>query len=148
MVTPLQMALATAAVANGGKLYQPQVVTKVIDSDKNVIQDIEPNILRSNFIDQQYLSVVRKGMRQAVFDGSAWALADLAIATAGKTGTAQFGQADKTHAWFTGFAPYENPEIAIAVVIEAGGEGSKAAAPVAKEAFQYYFNLETEESDQ
>ena len=148
LVTPLQMAMATAVVANNGTLYKPQIVDRVIDSDKNTIQEIEPEILKQNFIDQDNLSIVRAGMRQAVFDGSAWALAELEVETAGKTGTAQYGAKDKTHAWFTGFAPYQESEIAIAVIIEDGGEGSKAAAPVAKEVFEYYFNPSADNNNQ
>ena len=140
MVTPLQMALATAAIANNGILYQPQIVDKIMDSEKNTIKDIEPKIIRENFISSENLAIVRKGMRESVISGSVQALGTLPVRAAGKTGTAQFGVSDKTHAWFTGFAPYENPEIALAVVVEGGGEGHRAAVPVAKEVFEWWFS--------
>jgi penicillin-binding protein 2 len=140
LVTPLQMALAIASIANQGTLYQPQVVDKIVDSDKNVLEDIPPRIVRSNFIQSQNLEVIRQGMRQAVVSGSARALSVLPVKVAGKTGTAQFGIEDKTHSWFVGFAPYDNPEIVLVILIEGGGEGHESAVPVAKEVLEWYFS--------
>lgn len=140
LVTPLQMALATAVVANNGTLYKPQIVDKIVDSEKRTVKDIQPEVTNQDFISSDHLDTVRQGMRQAVFDGSAWVLADLPVKAAGKTGTAQFGSQDKTHAWFTAFAPYQDPEIVIVILIEAGGEGSTAAGPVAKEVLAWWFN--------
>ncbi len=79
-------------------------------------------------------------MREAVVSGTAKILNNLPVAACAKTGTAQAGKNKATHAWFVAFAPYENPTIAIAVIIENGGEGSAVAAPVAKEALKYYFS--------
>jgi len=78
-------------------------------------------------------------MRQTVTEGSARSLNTLPVAVAGKTGTAQFGAENKTHAWFVSFAPYENPEIAMVVLMEGGGEGSSSAVPVTKEVLEWYF---------
>lgn len=78
-------------------------------------------------------------MRMAVTDGSARNMADLPVSVAGKTGTAQFLSNEKTHAWFECYAPYENPQIAVLVLIEGGGGGHEIAAPVAKEILNYYF---------
>ena len=139
--------MATAAIANGGTLFKPQVVNRIIDADIKTILSIEPEISNQDFIEAADLAVVRKGMRQAVFDGSAWALADLPVDAAGKTGTAQYGIGDQTHAWFTAFAPYQQPTIALAVIIEAGGEGSIVAGPVVKEVFEHYFNHLAESDD-
>jgi penicillin-binding protein 2 len=139
-VTPLQIALATAVIANGGILYQPQLVDKIVDSEKNVIKDIQPTIIRQGFISQESLAIVSQGMRQAVVSGSAQALAGLSVKVAGKTGTAQFGNQDQTHAWFTGFAPYEHPEIVLTILVEGGGEGHRAAVPVAQEVFEWWFS--------
>lgn len=144
LVTPLQMASAIASLANRGTLYQPQVVDKIVGSDpygagESVIEDIPPKIVRSNFIQPENLETVRQGMRQAVVSGSAQALSFLPVKVAGKTGTAQFGTGDKTHSWFVGFAPYDNPEIVLVILIEGGGEGHEAAVPVAKEVFEWYF---------
>ncbi|MAF20816.1 MAG: penicillin-binding protein 2 [Parcubacteria group bacterium] len=134
--TPLQIALATASIANGGILYQPQIVDRIIDSAK----DIPAQVIRDDFIQPANIKTVQQGMRQAVLTGSARSLADLPVKAAGKTGTAQFGSQDQTHAWFTGFAPYEHPEIVLTILIEAGGEGHKAAVPVAKEILSWYFS--------
>lgn len=139
-VTPLQIATAISAIANNGTLYQPQLVDKIVDSEKRVVKDLSSEIIRQNFIQLKNLKVIQRGMRQAVIDGSARALADLPVRAAGKTGTAQFGANEKTHAWFVGFAPYENPEIVLVILIEGGGEGSQAAVPVAKEVWQWYFS--------
>ena len=74
-----------------------------------------------------------------ITSGTAQTLKTLPIEVAGKTGTAQFGTEDKTHSWFIAFAPYENPEIAIAVIVPSGGEGNNTAVPVTKEALEWYF---------
>lgn len=140
LVTPLQITSAIAAIANGGTLYQPQLVDKIVDSDKNLVEDLSPRIIRENFISPINISVVQEGMRQAVLDGSAISLSSLSVKAAGKTGTAQFGRADKTHAWFVGFAPYDEPEIVLTVLVEGGGEGYKTAVPVVKQVFEWYFN--------
>jgi penicillin-binding protein 2 len=139
MVTPLQMTTAIASIANGGILYQPQIVDKIIDAEKNIVRDMPAKIIRKNFIRPENIKVVQKGMRQAVLTGSARALADLSVKVAGKTGTAQFGKGSQTHAWFVGYAPYEDPQIVLTILIEGGGEGHRAAVPVAKEVFEWYF---------
>jgi len=140
LVTPLQMALAIGAIANGGQILKPYLVDKIIDSDKNSIKVFEPSILRGNFIKSENLAVVRKGMREAVTSGSAGTLADLAVKVAGKTGTAQVAGQLREDAWFVGFAPYDDPKIVLAVVVENAGEGSSVSVPIAKEIFNWYFS--------
>lgn len=137
-VTPLQVATYTAAVANGGTLYRPHVVHSIENVDGDVIKTVEPQSLNTTVADR-YLSAVRAGMRQAVTSGSARQLSDLPIQSAAKTGTAQFGNEGKTHAWITAFAPYDRPELVVTVIIEGGGEGSTTAIPIAKKALQEYF---------
>jgi cell division protein FtsI/penicillin-binding protein 2 len=85
------------------------------------------------------MNVVREGMRQTVMDGTAQPLKDLQVEVAGKTGTAQFGTGDQTHGWFVSFAPYDDPQIAMAVLVEGGGEGFTNAVPVTKDVYQWYF---------
>ncbi len=141
LVTPLQMAAAIAAIANDGTLWQPKIVSKITDSDGKIVKEFKPKIIRDNIMDKNNLQIVREGMREAVTEGSAYFLKDLPIKVAGKTGTAQVTNTfKKTNAWFTGFAPYDNPSITLAIVIEGAGEGSTAAVPVAKEVFQWYYN--------
>ena len=135
LVTPLQITLAMGAIANGGTLYQPQIVDRIIDQ-----QDIPAKVVRENFIQLENIKIVQEGMRQAVITGSASALADLSVKVAGKTGTAQFGTKGETHAWFVGYAPYDQPQIVLTILVEGGGQGHEAAVPVAKEVFKWYFS--------
>ncbi|MCK5084063.1 MAG: penicillin-binding protein 2 [Candidatus Pacebacteria bacterium] len=139
LATPLQIANYTAVIANGGKLFQPQIVDKIIDSDGKIIEDIDPKIIKEGFVDLENIKWVQKGMRENVISGSGIALRNLPIEVAGKTGTAQYFGNQKTHAWYIAYAPYDDPEIALAVIIEGGGEGHAAAVPVAKEVLDWYF---------
>ncbi len=138
-VTPLQVASFIAAIANGGTVYVPHVVTKILNPDGTTESSI-PSSRIATTVDDRYLSIVRAGMRQAVTEGSARQLVDLPVAVAAKTGTAQFGTEDRTHAWITCFAPFEDPELVVTVIIEGGGEGSATALPVAKKALRSYFD--------
>lgn len=140
LITPLQLNFATAALANGGKLMRPRIASEIRNGEGEV-KRINPEILENNFIGTSSLKIVREGMRRAVTSGSASALNDLFVSVAGKTGTAQTETQvfDKNHAWFTGFAPYEKPEIAITVFVEQGGGGAKMSVPIAKEILEWYF---------
>ncbi len=150
LATPLQMLNATAAVANGGTLYRPQLARMVTDAEGHIIRTFEPQVLQHVPVSDENLAIVREGMRAAVTWGTSWATNLPQVAVAGKTGTAEYpGPRDRrgrlpTHAWFTAFAPYENPEIAVVVFVDNGGEGSETAVPVAAEILNYYFPV-TEE---
>lgn len=144
IVTPLQVAAYTVALANGGTLYQPHLVNSVLDTNTGVIEAVSPKIIRSNFIDPENMKIVREGMRQTVTAGSARSLSILPVAAAGKTGTAQWSTKKSPHAWFIGFAPYENPQIAITVLVEEGVEGSSMAAPIARDILNWYFTIHPE----
>jgi penicillin-binding protein 2 len=140
LTTPLQIANYTAAVANGGTLYRPQVVDKIVDSDGNVVRDIDKEILAENFIDPKNMEWVQKGMLENVLTGSGRALSMLPVQAAGKTGTAQYAVGNsKMHAWYTVYAPYDNPEIVMAIMLEGGGQGHDASVPIAKDILQWYF---------
>jgi len=95
-------------------------------------------MIRAGMIDERYLEEARKGMRQAVTAGTARSLQEVPVAVAAKTGTAETG-GKFPHAWFVAFAPYDNPEIAVTVMVEHGGEGSSIAAPITKEILKWYF---------
>lgn len=146
-VTPLQAASAFAAIANGGILYQPQIVKEIIDKPvdlkENLLsasQKIEPKILNQDFAAEKNFKVVREGMREAVLYGSAagW-LNSLPVAAAAKTGTAQTGKDGYNHSWVSVFAPYDDPKIVLTVLVEDVKEGQVAALPVAKEILEWYF---------
>jgi penicillin-binding protein 2 len=139
-VTPLQVALYTSVFANGGKLYRPHIVKEILSSDDKLIQSVESVPVRSDFISANNIKIVREGMRQTVTAGSARSLGDLPVPVAGKTGTAQWSSEKNPHAWFTGFAPYDNPEIVITILVEEGKEGSTIAVPIAKEVLNWYFS--------
>ncbi len=142
LLTPLQLTRATAAIANGGTLYQPKFIKSVLSSDETETRDFAPKQQANQIVSSEALSVVREGMRQTVLSGSARSFLTLPIPIAAKTGTAQFSIGkEKTHSWFTAFAPFDNPEIAISVIVEGGGEGFSVAAPVAKNIFEQYFRL-------
>ncbi len=145
--TPLQVANYTAVFANGGKLVVPHVVKKILDSDNKLVEDIKPKVIRDNFIKAANIKIVREGLRQTITSGSGRALNSLPVEVAGKTGTAQWSSIRKHQAWFTGFAPYNNPEIVITVLLEEGGEGSSVAVPLAGEILQYYFNPDKVEEE-
>jgi len=133
MVTPLQIALTTAMIANNGILFRPQLVNKI---DEDVIAS---QVIKKIVMDGKIFDIVKKGMREAVVSGSARYLYDLPVKVAGKTGTAQTPGNKTPHSWFTGFAPYDNPEIVITILVENGGEGSAVAVPIAKEVLRWYF---------
>ena len=137
LVTPLQLANATAAIANGGTLWWPHLGTKVIYPDGSHLA-IESRVLNDQIASGTSIEIVQRGMRATVDGGTGRLLADLPVKAAGKTGTAQFGTGEP-NAWFTAFAPYDEPTIAIAVLAEQAGEGSDISAPVAKAALSYYF---------
>lgn len=146
LVTPLQLAVATAAFANDGYRVTPRVVLRDVDSASAIPQRIP-------VLTEAALSAVRNGMRAAVTEGSAEGLRDLPFSVYGKTGTAEHASGKRPHAWFTGFAERERggcaraasiareaqPDtawptcIVLVVLIEEGGEGSRAAVPVARE---------------
>jgi penicillin-binding protein 2 len=139
--TPLQILNSIVAIANGGTLYEPRIVSQIRSYDGKVTA-VPTRIIREKFIDANILRIVREGMRETVTEGTAQQLADLPVAVAGKTGTAQFGNEDKTHGWFVSFAPFEAPELAIIVLVEGQGEEGYNAVPVTKEVYQWYFNRE------
>jgi penicillin-binding protein 2 len=156
LATPLQILNSAAAIANGGTLYRPQIVHEVIDGEGNIVKAFAPDLIRRLPISPENINIVRQGLRAVVAGAgaTAWAIDVPGVAVAGKTGTAEFfidrnkdGIPDRdregnlpTHAWFTAFAPYENPEIALVVFVFGGGEGSGTAVPIANDILNYYFD--------
>jgi len=142
-ITPLEVAASFVSIANGGKLLQPQVVKEIIDSKKNPIEEIKPKVIRENFIKPENLQIVREGMRQAVTGensprASATLLNSLPVSAAAKTGTAELGK-EFYNNWVTVFAPYEDPQIVLTVMIEKVKGVQTAALPVAKAVLEWYF---------
>jgi len=135
LATPIQVAASFAAIANGGTLYQPQIVQKILAGE-----EIQPKIIRKDFIAPENLQVIREGMREAVTYGSSVLLSSLPVKAAAKTGTAQTWQEDVYHNWLTVFAPYENPEIVLTIVIENVRGMQVATLPIAQEVLTWYFS--------
>lgn len=129
LVTPLQLARVTAAIANGGRLVRPHVVMSSSTADG----------VRQLDVPASDLATVRQGMRDTVTYGSGRRLNDLPFPVAGKTGTAQWRSDKPTHAWFTGYAPANDPMVVVTVLLEEGGEGSTYAVPVAGEILEAWY---------
>ncbi len=140
LVTPLQMAMVAAAVANGGKLMEPRLTSKVVDPDGRTVQTVQPTEL-DQVMTPQTASAVNQMMRTVVDEGTGTpAKLGSGIPFAGKTGTASIGATGSglTQPWFIGFAPANNPKVAIAVTIEKtqGQFGGQVAAPIARDIVQ------------
>ena len=138
LVTPLQISGSIQAILNDGVQYRPHIIKAVVK--EGIIQEKKPEISRVIKAKKDNYAIIRDAMRETVINGSARSLGTLSITSGGKTGTAQSNPSKKPHAWYTGFAPYENPEIIITVLIDEGEEGSRVAVPVAKEILEYYGN--------
>ncbi|GCE75268.1 peptidoglycan D,D-transpeptidase FtsI family protein [Cellulomonas biazotea] len=139
--TPLQMAMVSAAIANGGQLMKPYVVQTVRSADLHTIDETEPELM-STAVSPGTAAALRDMMVGVVASGSGTAAQIPGVQVAGKTGTAQTGDDQAPHAWFTAFAPAEAPRVAVAVIVEHGGSagneatGGRVAAPIAKAVIQ------------
>ncbi len=152
-VTVLQLALAYAALANGGTLYQPQIVRAVETSAGTVVQEFTPRVRRQVDVSPENLTLVQNALYSGVNEekGTAYNARLLGVDVAGKTGTAQVSHKlargaeaervwyfNREHAWFAGYSPSRSPEVAVVVLIEHGGAGGKHAAPVAMKVVAAY----------
>ncbi len=140
LVTPLQLTMLTAIIANGGILLTPRIAKEFVDPLTGSVNKIKPLILDDQVVDAKYIDIVRLGMRDCVVYGSCRRLASLPLNVAGKTGTAQWHSTRDPHAWFTSFAPFENPEIVLTILIEEGEGGSINAVPVADQFYRWWWN--------
>jgi cell division protein FtsI/penicillin-binding protein 2 len=135
LATPMQMALVVSTVANNGTMMEPRLVNQIVDKDGNVLKTINPKVDKQ-VISSSNAAIIKDYMKYLVDSrvDSSWGFFKGTNA-AGKTGTADYnlpnGQSAKPHAWFIGFAPADNPTIAVAVIVENGGYGASAAAPIA-----------------
>ena len=129
--TPLQMALAAAAVANGGKMMKPYLVSQVLDYHQNMLRETKPLVWLQP-LSSQTAAAVRDLMVQVVKNGTGTAASIGGVQVAGKTGTAEVANGEP-HAWFAAFAPADNPQIAVAVLVENAGTGGSVAAPIARQ---------------
>lgn len=147
LFTPIQLACYVSSIANGGTRYKPHILKSVKDSKTGaVVEEIKPEIVEKIEISDKTLNAVKAGMRKVTEEGTAEsAFKGFEIAVGGKTGTAEVPNGS-SNGIFVAFAPFDNPEIAVAIVLEHGGHGSEAA-PIARAIFETYFeNKEIDDS--
>ncbi|OHX13518.1 penicillin-binding protein 2 [Chromobacterium sphagni] len=151
--TPLQMANATAIMANSGQVFKPHLVQQVVDSKTGQTRLIEPAPIKQLPYPQEYFDYIKEGMHNVMISGTGARVGvGLKYSMAGKTGTAQvvaikqgakynaaaLAEQYRDHSWFIAFAPVEKPKIAVAIIVENAGFGAAAAAPVARGLFDFY----------
>jgi penicillin-binding protein 2 len=152
LVTPMQMACVAATFANRGTCLRPYAVKRIESSDGQVVHEGQADVRTHLTAKPQQIEFVRQAMLGAVQNGTARPAAVKGLSVAGKTGTAQYdtivdGKTQRLErAWFIGFAPYDQPQFAISVLIEAAKEGSHTAAAVASKVFAQAFGKTTEDT--
>ncbi len=150
LATPLQVARMAATLANGGTLYQPQLVEKVETPAGQVLQRFQPIVQGHLDADPANLALVQKGLVAVVRNGTGQRASLDNVVVAGKTGTSQVVSLEKekagkevrkyrNHAWFVAYAPADDPEVAVSIIIEHGGQGGEVAAPLARKFLASYF---------
>jgi membrane peptidoglycan carboxypeptidase len=147
-MSPLHMNLITQAVANGGILMNPILVDSVKTGTGTVITQNSASQYKQLF-DSTIADDLKKFMRAVVTEGTASKLSTAQYEAAGKTGSAEFDTSDssQSHAWFTGFAPYDDPKVCVTVIIEGAGSGGDYAVPIARRVFDKFFNVTSDPSD-
>jgi penicillin-binding protein 2 len=160
LVTPIQVAGMMSAVFNGGKLYRPQLI-KRIGRGREAAHSFAPNLISEIKVKRKNLELIKAALTAVVNEphGTGGRARVKGITVAGKTGTAQVvnletekeaksgegvPMAYRDHAWFTAVAPVENPRLALAIVVEHGGHGGSAAAPIARAMIETYLNKGTD----
>ncbi len=141
-VTPLHMNLITNAIANDGVLMKPQILDRVVSADGKVVESFKTEQYKRLMTadEAEFLTGIMEGVVQK---GTATKLKGLSYTAAGKTGSAEFKDSTSdSHAWFTGFAPLENPEISVTIIVENAGSGGEYAVPIAKRIFDDYFDVD------
>ena len=137
LATPLHLALITSAIANGGTMMKPYLADHVENAGGETIRKFAPQA-QGSMMTAEEAKVLSAIMAEVVNSGTGSAFRDAPYTSAGKTGTAETGRTTESHAWYVGFAPVENPEIAVCVILEEGGSGGGAAAPVARAVIDRY----------
>jgi peptidoglycan glycosyltransferase len=141
LATPMEMALVASTVANGGIMMKPMLVSEILDSKGKSLKKIQPEQLEEA-MSEENARIMKDLMKGVVAEGTGKNAAVSGVVVSGKTGTAdhndESGKAMTAHSWFIGFAPYDNPQIAIAVIVEEGGVGGDAAAKITRNLIETY----------
>ena len=138
-ITPYHSCLIVSAIANDGILMKPFLVDKIESSEGNLVKKTKQKEY-TQLTSKKEARILTKYMEAVVEEGTAASLKGLGYSVAGKTGSAEYDSTKSSHAWFWGFAPADDPEIAIAVIVESSGTGSEYAVPIAKQLFTTYLN--------
>lgn len=146
-ITPLELTTAFVPIANGGVMYKPQIVKEIVDGGKKLIKEFPAVVIKKDFVSAENLQIARDGMRRAITaedapHASCKSFNDLPVAVAAKTGTAETGKKETYHNWISLFAPYDNPQIVLTLMVE---DTSRLASvlPAAKEITNWYFTRNT-----
>lgn len=138
-ITPIHLNMITCAVANGGTLMKPYLVDRVVNDAGDTVKAFKPSAYGS-LMTAEEADILKEMMTAVVERGTATKLKGLDYTAAGKTGSAEYGNVKgESHAWFTGFAPAENPEVAVTIIVEGAGSGGDYAVPMARRIFDAYF---------
>lgn len=139
LMTPLHLNMITCAIANEGKVMTPQVISRIESTSGNVVKEYDPKVYTTMMTEEEaaYLTELMTGV---VENGTGDFLTSADYTSAGKTGSAEYGTAKgDSHAWFTGFAPAEDPKVCVTIIVEGAGTGGDYAVPIAKRLFDVYF---------
>lgn len=140
LITPVHLNLITCAIANDGMLMKPYLIDKVVNSNFNTVKDFEDATEYSRLMTEEEANIVTEMMMEVVNSGTGRKLRNSTYSVAGKTGSAEYSDyTGATHSWFTGFAPADDPQIAVTIILEDAGTSGLHAVPMAKKIFDEYF---------
>lgn len=139
-ITPIHNGMIAAAIANGGILMKPYLIDHIENAAGETVKKFMPDSY-GTLMGAEDAKMMTEFMKSVVAEGTGSALRTDAYTVAGKTGSAEFDKNKETHAWFVGFAPAESPKVAVSVLVEEGGSGGRAAAPIARGIFDTYFSI-------
>ena len=139
-ISPIHLNMITSAIAGGGVLMKPYVVDRIENDAGRVVKSFQPSAYGS-LMSEDEAEILKGLMESVVEDGTGRKLSGLSYTAAGKTGSAEYNDVkEDSHAWFTGFAPVEEPEICVTIIVEGAGSGGDYAVPIARRIFDAYFN--------
>jgi penicillin-binding protein 2 len=145
-VTPIQTAVMMSAVANGGTIYKPYMVDRIVSPQGEMLFKADPAKVAEVELSPETWALVKEGLKEVVKTGTAQACFFKNLEVSGKTGTAQ-NPSGEDHAWFVAYAPSDKPELALAVLVENGGHGGSIAVPIARKIFKEVFKEETKDEE-
>lgn len=148
LATPLQMVSVMSQIANGGTQYKPYLVSKIVSPAGQIVKDYAPEKTGEVKLSPQFLRLIQNSLRDVAADGGTASndFSGFPIPIAGKTGTAENSHGED-HGWFVAYGPFDDPRIAVAVIVEQGGFGASSAVPIAKKIFEAAFNINQPEAE-